>query len=102
MTNRDIIIDAIQNKKQIHAIYKEKIRKMCPHQIGQKGLSTNCLFLQFGGESSSGLGNPENNWRCLDINLLSNVKSVEGEWYTAGNHSQNNSCVDNPECTVDF
>ncbi|PCI24746.1 hypothetical protein COB57_03135 [Candidatus Peregrinibacteria bacterium] len=96
------IKEAIYNKQQIHAIYAGKNRKFCPHQIGEKSGKTHCLFLQFGGESTSGLGNPENNWRCIDVSLLSNVKVVEGQWYTASNHANKNSCVDSPECTVNF
>jgi len=101
-TTYEIVKDAIQNKKIIHAIYKSKERIMCPHCLGTKGSRQQTLFYQFAGESSTGLqpDGSANNWRCLFIDELSNVWSEAGNWHTAPNHSRLNTCVDNVDVEI--
>jgi hypothetical protein len=103
MTVYEILADAIRNKKQILATYQGYYREMCPHALGTKNGRRQCLFLQFGGTSKSGLSsNPELNWRCIPIEQLTNVSSRTGQWHTAGNHSRANSCIDRVEVVVSF
>lgn len=96
MSTYEIISDAIRNKKQVIAIYQGHSRELCPHAIGTKNGRQQALFYQFGGHSSSGQivpGSPKN-WKCLAINGLSNVTVRDGEWHTANNHSEAQTCVD--------
>ena len=95
-SNYDIVRDAIANKKIIVAEYQNHTREMCPHVIGLKNGREQALFYQFGGHSSSGkivAGSPSN-WRCLPIDGLSSISVRDGTWYTAGNHSRTQSCID--------
>lgn len=89
----NLIRQAILDKQQVVADYRGHRREMCPHTIGTKNGREQALFLQFAGGSSSGLRSPEDNWRCIHIDLLTNVSTRAGEWYTADNHSQQQSCV---------
>lgn len=96
MSTYEIIKDAINNKKQIIATYQGYVRELCPHAIGTKNGREQALFYQFGGHSSSGTivtGSPSN-WRCLPLDGLSNISVQDGTWYTAGNHSRTQSCID--------
>ncbi|MFA4929552.1 MAG: hypothetical protein WC558_13620 [Patulibacter sp.] len=88
-----VIRDAIVAKQQIHATYQGLRREMCPHAIGTKGGSPQALFVQFAGESSSGLP-AEGAWRCLKVSELSDVEARDGEWHTLANHSQRSTCID--------
>lgn len=104
MNKYEIIKKAIINRQQVHAVYKGKLRKMCPHIIGEKDGKERALFYQFGGESSSGkiVSGSSNNWRCLFISELDEIETIDGEWYTANNHSRKQSCVEEVDVEVEF
>lgn len=104
MSTYETIKDAIENLKQIHASYGGYHREMCPHVLGEKNGKMSCLFYQFGGESSSGKIEQESkqNWRCLAIDRLKDVSSVEGQWHTADNHSSGQTCVDEIHAIIDY
>lgn len=104
MSNYSLIKQAIETKKPVHATYQGRHREMCPHTLGKgKDGKTMALFLQYGGSSSKGLDpDPAKNWRCIDIDDLTNLKIVDDEWQTATNHSQPQSCVKVIEVVVKF
>jgi hypothetical protein len=89
----DTIVEAINKRLIVEAIYQDLPRVMCPHVVGEKKERLNALFFQFAGESKSGLP-PEGQWRCIHLDELSNVQSYEGEWHTGPDHSQPQNCVD--------
>jgi hypothetical protein len=94
-TAYEIVRDAIVNKKVVAALYNGYERIMCPHCLGTKNGREQALFYQFAGQSSTGLspeGSP-NNWRCLFLDQLVNVRSEAGQWHTAPNHSRPQTCV---------
>jgi hypothetical protein len=100
----EIVQDAIANRKIVVATYHNRIRIMCPHVLGTKRGRYQALFYQFAGVSQSGLGpdgDPEN-WRCLFLDELSNVRSEPGAWHTAPNHSRPQTCVDVIQIEVAF
>jgi hypothetical protein len=84
---------AIVDRVQIVATYRGHRREMCPHVIGTKGGRPQALFFQFAGSSSSGLP-PGGEWRCIPIEGLSDVVSQTGAWYSGGDHTQPQTCVD--------
>lgn len=101
-TNYLIIRNAIINKQQVIATYNAHVREMCPHVIGMKNGKEQALFYQFGGSSSSGpiIPNSPQNWRCLPIDGLSNIKVQDGAWHTSNNHSKAQKCVDDIDIEV--
>ena len=91
----DLVSHAIKNKQIVTATYGGHRRRLCPHVIGEKNGKVNCLFYQFGGLSDSGLSRDSTqNWRCIKVELLTDVSVSEGEWHTADNHSRQQPCVD--------
>jgi hypothetical protein len=94
--NYEIIKNAILNRQQVIATYSGRVREMCPHAIGIKNGVEQALFYQYGGESSSGIiiPNSPQNWRCLPISGLTNIRIQNGEWHTSNNHSTRQTCVD--------
>ena len=90
----NLIRQAILDEQQIHGTYNGHRREMCPHAIGTKNGHEKAILLQFGGTSSSGLGQPEDNWRCIFIDRLTDVSIQDGSWHTASNHSQPQTCID--------
>lgn len=102
--NYSIIRQAILDKEQVIATYQEHEREMCPHVLGTKRDRRQALFYQFGGTSKSGLqpdGSPEN-WRCIPVDELQNVRTRKGPWHTAPNHSRPQTCVDRIDVEVAF
>lgn len=99
-----LIRQAIAEKKQIFADYQGYPRQMCPHVIGTTAGKEQALFYQFGGLSSKGAvtHNSENNWRCMPISGLTNIRIQEGPWYTAENHSRQQTCVQQIDLEVVF
>jgi hypothetical protein len=104
MSNYDVVREAILNKQQIIATYNGHYREICPHVIGTKNGRRQALFYQFGGSSSSGVitMGSEKNWRCIPIDDLMIHEVRDGDWYTADNHSREQTCVDSIDVEVDF
>ncbi|EGP4234812.1 hypothetical protein IZS89_004663 [Escherichia coli] len=100
--NYDLIAKAIKEKLQVTAYYQGFYREMCPHALGSKKGRKQALFYQFGGESSKGTVTPGStfNWRCIPIDGLTEVTLQSGQWYTAENHSQAQTCVDQIDIEV--
>lgn len=98
-----LIRQAIANKTNIAATYQGHARELSPHAIGMKNGRRQALCLQFGGTSSSGLStNLEENWRCLPVDALSNVRVMGGSWQTAANHSTQQTCIDDIDLEVSY
>lgn len=92
----DLIRQAILAKQCIGASYKGYDREMCPTTIGHaKTGGEQALFYQYGGYSSSGLAAPgsPNNWRCIPLDGLSNVRVIPGAFQAGPNHSMPQTCV---------
>ena len=91
-----IVRTAVANRQPISAVYKERARLFCPHRLGRnRAKQLRVLCYQCGGDSESGLssiGSPEN-WRCIALEKLRNVKLVDGLWGTAPNHSRPAHCI---------
>jgi hypothetical protein len=86
----------VADKRPIEASYDHYLGCVCPHRLGknQQG-QLRGLCYQYGGQSKSGLqpaGSPAN-WRCLVLEKLSKVKSLDDAWRTAPSHSRPASCV---------
>ena len=61
------------------------------------------LCYQYGGDSESGLepAGASGNWRCLALELLSEVEFLDGAWQTADHHSRPPTCIEEVELDVD-
>jgi hypothetical protein len=101
-----LVREAILEKKAITAYYNGQYREMCPHVLGMKNGKRHALFYQFGGQSNSRRIQPDgssDNWRCVDIDALSNVKVVDVDtWHSAPDHSRPQTCVDIVDVVVAF
>jgi hypothetical protein len=55
-----------------------------------------CLVYQFGGSSSTGPITPgsPNNWRCLRVEELRNVRLQPGRWYYGPSHQRPQRCIE--------
>lgn len=96
-----VIRQAILEQRRVGASYRGRHRELCPHAIGLKNGLPRALFYQCGGESSSGLSpDPSQNWRCMDIDELSEVHIIDGEWASAVNYSQPTNCIDTIDVAV--
>ena len=91
---------AIRKRRPIAAMYHERPRLFCPHRLGRNSKGQmRVLCYQYGGESETGLGPPgsSENWRCITLEELSEVKLLEGPWQTSANHSRPSSCIVDPD-----
>jgi hypothetical protein len=90
----DLLCQAIAEKKQVLAVYDGFPREMCPHVLGWKDGVRHVFSYQFAGESSKGLP-PEGQWKCMDVDGLSNVALRDGPWHTGIRKTgKPQSCVD--------
>ncbi len=95
--NYQMLRNAILNRQNISADYKNYHRIMTPHALGHKDGREKCLLYQFAGESSSATVFPENspaNWRCVFIDELTNVTVSGGPPITCRTHTKKQTCVD--------
>ena len=95
----DVVRRALILRQQVIAVYRGRLRKMCPHVIGTKMGKEKALFYQFGGDSESGLEvlGSSKNFRCVFLEDLAVVEILDGRWMTAAGgswkmHAQ--GCVD--------
>jgi hypothetical protein len=89
---------AIEERRQVHAIYDGHRRRMCPHVIGTRHGQPRALFFQFAGGSSRGLP-PGGDWRCLRLDGLTDVSIEDGPWHTRA-HSEPQRCIDDVDLEI--
>ena len=105
MSTYSIIRQAISDMHQITGMYDGYYREMCPHAIGTKNGKEQVLVYQFAGDTSKGpVCDPKSkqNWRCLEVSKLIDVKVKAGQWHTADNHRAASTCVDHIDVEVRF
>jgi len=103
LSNHDILVKAILNKRSVTCYYKHLLRKMTPHVIGMKNGTEHVLSMQYDGESERGLSTDlRQNWRCMFVENIENLVINNDDFYTADNHSQMQSCVDVVDTEVDY
>jgi hypothetical protein len=93
MSAYDVLRQAIIDRQQVTCIYQKRYRECCPHAIGTKRSVRHVLMFQFGGESSRGLPTG-GEWRCMDVDALSQVVARAGPWHTDPRHSRPQTCID--------
>lgn len=54
------------------------------------------------GEEAARASLQRREWRCLAIDDLADISVLDGEWRTASNHSQPNTCIDEIDLEVDY
>jgi len=95
-----LVRQAILEKKQIIAEYDGYHREMCPHVLGMKNGVRHVLSYQFAGQTSEGLP-PEGQWKCMDVDNLSQVLLRDGPWHTGVRKTNKpQRCVDLNEIDV--
>ncbi len=100
-TNGEMLKHAIINKLQVQCYYDGYYREMCPHAIGWKGSVYHVLSYQFAGQSSRQLP-AAGQWKCMDVNGISQLRVMEGAWYTGTNHTRPQNCIDAIEVEVSY
>jgi hypothetical protein len=89
-----LVWQAIRTRKQITCTYKDRYRVVFPHILGYKPSGTEAVFVfQVGGESSSKPLPPTGEWRCFDLDGVSDVKLRDGDWRGGTRHSKPQACV---------
>ena len=97
--NLEIIKKAMDERRSISAYYGRYFRKLSPYELGTKKGNYQCLFYQYGGESSSGNinGKSKSNWRCLKLNMLEHIQILDEPLHKPDKitHKKPSYCVDN-------
>jgi hypothetical protein len=95
-----LLYQAIEEKKQVVAMYDGYLREMCPHVLGSKDGVRHVLLFQFAGDSSQGLP-PGGQWICMDVDGLSDMSLREGSWFTGPRRvGKSEPCVDIAHASV--
>ena len=77
-----------------HDLPRRYLREMCPHVFGSKDGVRHVLSFQFAGDSSQGFP-AGGQWKCMDVDGMSNVSLREGLWFTGPGKTGNpQPCVD--------
>jgi hypothetical protein len=94
----ELIRCAIEERRQVEALFDGQPRRFCPHAIGARAGERRALVFQIDGYSDRGLP-PEGDWRCLAIDRLSDVAFADGPWRTR-EHSQPQRCIDEIDLSI--
>ena len=86
------IRQALLDRKTIKCRYKGLLRFCCPHTIGTRDGSPRVLMFQFAGDSENGLP-PGGEYRCMAINDMTNIETLDGPWHTGDRHSKCQTCI---------
>jgi hypothetical protein len=95
-----ILAEAIESKQQVIARYHDEERIFSPHALGTKRGASHVLVYQFAGGSQTGLP-PGGEWRCLNVDELSEIRLETGAWRTAPNVFNPQTCLDEVEVLAD-
>lgn len=95
----DILADAIRNRQALSGSYQNRQRVFSPLALGHKGTTPRVLVFQTVGSSRSRLPT-RGDFRCLNVDRLTNVRPAPGGWReaAAGWHPQ--SCMDSVEVAI--
>jgi hypothetical protein len=88
-----MLAEAIASKQQIVARYAGEERVFSPHALGTKRGVAHVLVYQYAGGSRTGLP-PGGEWRCLNVDDLSEIRLEPGAWRTAPNVFNPQTCLD--------
>jgi hypothetical protein len=100
MDTYQLLAEAIAGKQQVVARYHDEERVFSPHALGTKQGTYRVLVYQFAGGSHAGL--PEGGeWRCLNVEELSDLRLETGAWHTAPNVFNPQTCLDEIEVLAD-
>ncbi|MEA2525464.1 MAG: hypothetical protein QOF73_2691 [Thermomicrobiales bacterium] len=99
MDAHEVLAQAIEERQPVVARYDGAVRVFCPHALGTKEGKPHVLAYQIAGESTSGLP-PEGEWRCFDVDKLSDLAASPGVWRTAPNLFNPQSCLDDVDLVV--
>ncbi len=99
MDTWETLAHAIESQQQVAATYNDRPRVFCPHALGTKGNKRHVLVYQFDAARRIG-ERPTTGWRCLEVDRLEDVSLQHGEWHTAPNVFNPQSCLDDVEVVV--
>lgn len=94
------LAEAIVAKQQVVARYHDQERVFSPHALGTKRGVPHVLVYQYAGGSQTGLP-PGGEWRCLDVDELSDIRLETGAWRTAPNVFNPQTCLDDIEVVAE-
>ena len=100
MDTYTILAEAINSKQQVVARYHDEERIFSPHALGTKRGVAHVLVYQYAGGSRTGLL-PGGEWRCLNVEELSEIRLEPGAWRTAENVFNPQTCLDEIDVLVD-
>jgi hypothetical protein len=89
----DLLHRAILDRNQVTCLYGGHAREVCPYILGHTAGKERVLVFQFGGSSRGGLP-PGGNWRCFDVDGMTNVQQRDGPWHGGAEHRTRQQCVD--------
>ena len=95
-----ILAEAINSKQQVVARYHNEERIFSPHALGTKRGVAHVLVYQYAGGSRTGLP-PGGEWRCLNVEELTEIRLEPGAWRTAENVFNPQTCLDEVEVLAD-
>jgi hypothetical protein len=95
-----MLTEAIASRQQVIARYDGEERHFSPHALGTKRGKRHALVFQYAGGSRSGLPE-EGEWRCLDLDELTDVRLQPGEWHTSTNVFNPQTCLDDIDAAID-
>ena len=76
------------------------MRILSPHALGSKNGELRALFLQ--SDPMGPTDDLRDQWRCMDLEKLTNAEILDNEWITAGSHTRESSCMDRIDYEVDY
>jgi hypothetical protein len=84
---------AIRTRKRIAFSYDGRPREVCPHILGYNASGREAVFVfQVGGESSQPLP-PKGDWRCFELDRITDIELRDGDWRGGTRHNKPQSCV---------
>ena len=91
-----LIRNAVLARDNVSAWYQGHLRLISPFVLGTKGGDPHVLAYQFGGTSHRDLApeGSEENWRCLRVSELTEVKVLPGMWHAPHIGRSFQHCVD--------
>lgn len=95
-----VLTEAITTKQQVIARYHDEERLFSPHALGTKRGVAHVLVYQYAGGSRTGLP-PGGEWRCLNVEELSEIRLEPGAWRTSENVFNPQTCLDEIEVLAD-
>lgn len=95
----ELVRSAIAAKQPITAVYRDRRRLLCPYLLGRNRDGRIQALCYQSSDDPKRRGSADN-WRCVEVEKLTDVSLSDERWLKAPNYSRHQTCIETVEAEI--